>query len=628
MKKRVSLLLGLLMLAVLCAGSPRALAAAPSPSPAVADASQMTAVEEVVEEGMEPVYAGSLLDGEYPVAVKSSSSMFRIEKAVLRVHGGAMSAVLTMSSRSYLYVYPGSALDAATAEESAYIPGTEDEDGACTFTLPVAALDAPIPCAAFSRNKQLWYDRMLLFRADSLPESAFRGGVLVTAESIGLADGDYTVSVTLGGGSGRASVQSPCRLWIREGKAEAEIVWGSANYDYMKVDGGQIPAEIRDGRSVCVIPVAAFDRALAVIADTTAMSRPHEIEYTLRFDAASIAPAIAELRYADQFTLASDAAGNTLVSVGEERFLLVPAGAQAEAEPGVTVLQVPLDHLYVASSSAMDPLLRLGALDAVRLTGTKREDWTLPELRQRMDEGGILYAGKYAAPDYELLLSEGTRLAVENTMILHSPETKEQLEALGIPVLVERSSYERHPLGRLEWIKLYGLLTGRSAQAAAFFDAQAALAERVFAQESTGKTAAFFSITVSGAVSVRRPEDYIATSIALAGGRYLPALPGDGGAGARSTVNLQAESFYSGARDADVLFYNATIGGGPDSVEELLARADWLADFKAVQSGDVWCTEAELYQQSSGIAVMIDEFRQILSGTADGETLQYFHKLR
>ncbi len=336
-----------------------------------------------------------------------------------------------------------------------------------------------------------------------------------------------------------------------------------------------------------------------------------------------------ELRYADQFTVDMDAEGRALVTIGgEDRFLLVPDGADAQAEPGVTVLHTPLQTLYVASSSAADPLARLDALDALRLTGTKREDWTLPELRRRMDEGSILYAGKYAAPDYELLLSEGTQLAVENTMILHSPGTKEQLEALGIPVLVERSSYERHPLGRLEWIKLYGLLTGKTAEAVAFFDAQAALAEQVMAQASSGKTAAFFSINANGAVSVRRPEDYLATSIELAGGRYLPEFPADGGTGARSTMNMQAESFYSGARDADVLFYNATIGGGPDSVEALLAKADWLADFKAVQSGDVWCTEAELYQQSSGIAVLIGEFHQILGGTADGAALQYFHKLQ
>ena len=336
-----------------------------------------------------------------------------------------------------------------------------------------------------------------------------------------------------------------------------------------------------------------------------------------------------ELRYADQFAVTVDEAGCALVTIGgEDSFLVVPEGATAPESSDIPVLRAPLQRLYIASSSAMDPFVRLDALDAVRLTGTKRDDWTLPEVQRLMDEGGILYAGKYAAPDYELLLSEGTDLAVENTMIWHSPETKEQLEALGIPVLVERSSYERHPLGRLEWIKLYGLLTGKMKEAEAFFDAQAALAEQVIAQESTGKTAAFFSISTNGAVSVRRPEDYIACSIELAGGRYVPAIPTDGEEGARSTMSMQPESFYAGARDADVLFYNATIGGGPADVEELLRKGEWLSDFRAVQNGELWCTEADLFQQSSGIAVLIDEMHQILSGTADETALQYFHRLR
>ena len=253
---------------------------------AVADASQMTAVKDVVEDGMEPVYGSALNDGVYEAAVDCSSSMFRIERCELRAEDGALTAKLTMSSESYGYLYPGTAAEAAAAAGSGYIsPG---EDGR-TFTLPIPALDAGVSCAAWSRSKELWYDRTLVFRSDSLPLAAFRD--VKTAESLGLADSEYTVEAALEGGSGRAKIQSPCRLWVKDGAAAAEIVWGSANYDYMKVDGVQIPAEIRDGHSVCVIPVAAFDRALHVIADTTAMSKPHEIEYTLRFDAETITPA-------------------------------------------------------------------------------------------------------------------------------------------------------------------------------------------------------------------------------------------------------------------------------------------------------------------------------------------------
>ena len=136
-------------------------------SPAVADASQMTTVEEVGEAWMKPVHAESLLDGEYPVEVESSSSMFRIDSAVLRVEEGRLEAKLTMGGKGYLRVWPGSAEEAAEADEDACIPYTEDEEGRHVFTIPVQALDEGFPCAAFSKNKELWYDRTLLLRSDS-----------------------------------------------------------------------------------------------------------------------------------------------------------------------------------------------------------------------------------------------------------------------------------------------------------------------------------------------------------------------------------------------------------------------------------------------------------------------------
>ncbi len=254
----------------------------------VADASQMTAVEDVVEAGMVPVYPESLLDGDYPVEVKSSSSMFRITGALLHVRDGKMSAALLMHSKSYPFVYPGTASEAAAAPESALIPFEETGEGEGSFTVPVVALDMGVPCAAYSRNKELWYDRTLLFRADSLPAEAFREGFFVTAESLGLTDGDYSVSVTLGGGSGRASVQSPCALRVEGGEAFAEIVWGSKNYDLMCVGDREYPRVNTEGNSVFKIPVTRFDRPMAVKARTLAMSEPHLIDYTLRFASESL----------------------------------------------------------------------------------------------------------------------------------------------------------------------------------------------------------------------------------------------------------------------------------------------------------------------------------------------------
>ncbi len=251
----------------------------------VADASQMTTVEDVERADMVPVLADELVDGTYSVAVDCSSSMFKIADCALTVADGAMTAKLTMSSTSYGYLYPGSAEAAAAADASARIAAVE-ENGASTFVVPVEALDKGVSCAAWSRNKELWYDRTLVFRSDSLPLEAFKN--LTTAASLGLADGAYTAEATLAGGSGRASVESPAQLTVAGGKATARLVWSSANYDYMIVDGEKYLSEIVDGHSVFLIPVAAFDRPLGVIADTTAMSQPHEVEYTLTFAAATI----------------------------------------------------------------------------------------------------------------------------------------------------------------------------------------------------------------------------------------------------------------------------------------------------------------------------------------------------
>ena len=287
-KRLIALLLSLLMLAGLPGLGQQGSASAEAPSPAVADASQMTTVEDVVEEGMVPVFVESLKDGDWPVEVRSSSSMFRIENAVLHVKDGSMEVTLTMSGKSYLYLYPGTALEAATGEERDRIPFMEDEDGAHTFTVPVEALDAGFACAAFSKNKELWYDRTLLLRVDSLPVEAFREGFFVTAESLGLEDGTYTVEVTLSGGSGKARVASPAEMEIRDGVCEALVVWGNKNYDYMKVSGEKLLPLPDAETSTFRVPVLFFDRPMPVIADTVAMSEPHEISYTLRFDSGSI----------------------------------------------------------------------------------------------------------------------------------------------------------------------------------------------------------------------------------------------------------------------------------------------------------------------------------------------------
>ena len=236
--------------------------------------------------------------------------------------------------------------------------------------------------------------------------------------------------------------------------------------------------------------------------------------------------------------------GCLITIAGKDQYLLVPEGETPPAgvDDSITILQQPLDNLYVAASSAMDLFDGIGALDSVHMTSTAETGWSLPNVQNAMENGTLEYAGKYSAPDYEAILSGGCELAVESTMIYHSPEIREKLETLGIPVLVEHSSYESHPLGRMEWIKLYGLLLGKTEAAESFFQAQSRKLDDICTGESTGKTVAFFYISSNGSVNVRKPGDYISKMIELAGGQYIFSADDlNVEENALSTMNIQME---------------------------------------------------------------------------------------
>lgn len=284
--KKLSFLCALLLLLTACGQGQEAASrsdaeqSASSNQGQVASSSQMAPVEDVVDPDMVPIHADSLKDGVYSIEVDSSSSMFKIERCELIVETGTMTAVMHMGGTGYLSVFMGTGKEASREAE---IPFTEEPDGSHSFTVPVEALDSGIACAAFSKNKEIWYDRTLVFRADSLPLEAFQDGVYPTVSQLGLADGNYTVEVELSGGSGRASVQSPAPLRVEGGQAVITITWGSSSYDYMRLDEDKLLPLNQEGNSTFELPVSVFNRKLTVYADTTAMSTPHEIEYTLKF---------------------------------------------------------------------------------------------------------------------------------------------------------------------------------------------------------------------------------------------------------------------------------------------------------------------------------------------------------
>lgn len=338
-----------------------------------------------------------------------------------------------------------------------------------------------------------------------------------------------------------------------------------------------------------------------------------------------------ELSYAEEFSVDYYKGGYALITIADsDKFLVVPKGKEApeNMEENIAVLKQPLNNIYLVATSAMDFFVSLDGLKSIRLSGTNENGWYIEEAKKALKDGSLLFAGKYNAPDYELILGENCSLAVESTMIYHTPEVKEKLEQFRIPVLVERSSYESHPLGRTEWIKLYGVLLGKEEEAERLFEEQEERMESVLSEENTGKTVAFFYITTNGLANVRKSNDYVSKMIELAGGRYIFENLGEDD-NALSTVNMQMEEFYAKAKDADYIIYNSAIDGELQTMEQLLEKSSLLKDFKAVKNGNVWCTGKNLFQESTGLGVMIEDIYKMLNSEGDSLTeLTYMHRLK
>ena len=334
-----------------------------------------------------------------------------------------------------------------------------------------------------------------------------------------------------------------------------------------------------------------------------------------------------ELSYAREFALDDYEKDYALITISDgSQYLVIPEG---ETEPSdlseeIVVLQKPVENIYLVASAVMDMFVSLDSLDSIRFSGLQENGWYIEDARKAMQSEDILYAGKYSAPDYEKILEEGCDLAIENTMIYHTPEVQEQLEKFGIPVLVDYSSYEENPLGRTEWVKLYGLLTGHEKEAEEAFASEKEAFETVSDSEQTGKTVAFFYITANGEANVRRPEDYLSKMIEMAGGEYVIQDTGDEDS-TSSTITMQMEEFYAQAKDADYIIYNSTIDGEIRTIEELLGKSQLLKNFKAVQEENVYCTTKNLYQSTMELGTIIRDIHGMLHDNE--EDLTYIYKL-
>lgn len=332
-----------------------------------------------------------------------------------------------------------------------------------------------------------------------------------------------------------------------------------------------------------------------------------------------------ELAYAQSFTVDYYEGGFALICIiTGERFLVIPTGKDAPADlaPDIQPIQLPLQNIYLVSTSMISLVDAVGALDAVGMTSVTAETSPNERLAELINAGTVVYGGRYSAPDYELITANGCTFALENTKLNHVPEVRDKLTELGVTVFTEQSSSEREALGRLEWIKLIGVLFEREAEAQEYFDTLAERITTLAAQAPTNKTITFFYVNEDGAIATRRATDYFAQMVELAGGTYMSFDPDEDdvasdeadGSDSSSSVQLvvNLEEFYVRAQEADVMVYNTTVDESVTSISDLVAKNALLADLKAVQAGAVWACDHEMYQQIASMDAIIGDIRSAL----------------
>ena len=335
------------------------------------------------------------------------------------------------------------------------------------------------------------------------------------------------------------------------------------------------------------------------------------------------------LTYATEFDVYYYEDGYKLLDVHEDKsYLVVPDGKDVPdgLDKDIVVLQQPTDHIYMAATAIMSLFDAMDALSNVKFSGVNASGWYIEDAKAAMEAGDMAYAGKYSEPDYETLINGDCNLAIESTMILHTPKVQEMIEDLGIPVFVDYSSYETHPLGRTEWIKLYGAMLNKEDEAKAFFDEQAQVIEKLKGFENTEKTVAYFYVNTDGSIVVRKSDDYIPSMIEIAGGRYVFKDLKNPDSNAPS-VKLTMEEFYATAVDTDYLIYNGTIDGQVSSISDLEAKSELFADFKAVKEGNVWYTGKNLYQATDTVGELIMDMHLMLTG-GDADQMTFLEKMQ
>ncbi|MDO4753724.1 MAG: ABC transporter substrate-binding protein [Bacillota bacterium] len=554
------------------------------------------------------------------------------------------------------------------------------------------------------------------------------------------SDGLYRIEAQLKGGTGRVKIHSPVEIEVKNGEITAVFIWTSSFYEYMLVDGQKHLPENRDKEKDTTtfrIPLKAIE-TFPFVAQTSKMSRPYDIEYSIEFDpgtlkkvplngnlfpvllgAALLVVIIGvimrniifgkkpkafmilvllsaaltmngcgaekttpehgfqdaidgvkwlkseEILYAEGFKIDYFERDIALIQIKEQNYLVVPhdievhkesaqqseqntvsnpnSGVHIKSELANAVIIKRPEKIYLTAPAALSLVHDIGEMSKIKYTGTKKDSWALDYAVEAMNKGEMIFAGKYSSPDFEKLVDEKCDLAVFSTMITHAPEIGEKFTELGIPVFIDYSSYEKHPLGRTEWVKVYGAILNKRAEANKLFSEQRKIVEDL-ASRSTGNTdqqnsgqqggdlkekiVALFTISPSGRISARRYDDYVSKMIDIAGGKYAYYDVSDVQISAMNII-MEPEVFFKETSKADIIIYNSTIGGGYDSIAAMVETNPVLADLPAIKAGDVWITTKSFFQSTTSHGNMIVELSQIIKGEADENTaLEFFKKLK
>lgn len=389
--------------------------------------------------------------------------------------------------------------------------------------------------------------------------------------------------------------------------------------------------------------ILAVTLVITMLAATLTMggctsSNSNKAENTANYDGQLVYDHSMELQYAKLFSVDYYKGGYKVITITnreedsaviskESKLLLVPEGMStpSDVSADTIVLKTPVTNLLVSSTPVTSLMNASNCLSSISQVTYDRESWYIDEVKKAFDDGKLTYVGDYKAPDYETIIAGAPTLAVYSTMLTSVPEVAEKFKELGVQYILDQSTYEENPLGRVEWAKMYAALCGQEDVAAAMYKEQAAYVDTLSKAEKTGKSVAVFYITSKGKLYVRNAGDYLAQMVGMAGGDYIFAGLNPDKSG---TQDMEIESFYEKAKDADYVIYIWSLGGKPSTLSDFTAYNNIFSDLKAVKEGNVWCTTPDFFQIADTIGSMINDINLMLNADADTTKLTYLKKLQ